>query len=32
MVGGVLRFNGAVFNDQGTLRMDCLQITDGVAE
>jgi hypothetical protein len=32
VVGGVLRFNGAVFNDQGTLRMDCLQITDGVAE
>jgi hypothetical protein len=32
MVGGVLRFNGAVFNDQGTLRMDCLQISDGVAE
>lgn len=31
-VGGVLRFNGLVFNDNGTLRMDCAQINDGVAE
>jgi len=31
-VGSVLRFNGLVFNDNGTLRMDCDQISDGVAE
>jgi hypothetical protein len=31
-VGSVLRFNGLVFNDNGTLRMDCAQINDGVAE
>jgi hypothetical protein len=31
-VGAVLRFNGLVFNDNGTLRMDCAQINDGVAE
>lgn len=31
-VGSLLRFNGLVFNDNGTLRMDCAQITDGVAE
>ncbi len=30
--GGVFRFNGLLFNDNGTLRMDCGQITDGVAE
>jgi Domain of unknown function (DUF5666) len=30
-VGGVFRFNGLVFDDHGTLRMDCGQITDGVA-
>jgi hypothetical protein len=30
-VGSVLRFNGLVFNDNGTLRMDCAQINDGVA-
>ncbi|HEV2488005.1 MAG TPA: DUF5666 domain-containing protein [Terracidiphilus sp.] len=29
--GSVLRFNGLVFNDNGTLRMDCAQINDGVA-
>jgi len=29
--GGVLRFNGLVFNDNGTLRMDCAQVLDGVA-
>jgi len=28
----LLRFNGLVFNDNGTLRMDCAQIDDGVAE
>jgi hypothetical protein len=32
VVGGVLRFNGLVFNDNGTLRMDCAEIFDGVAE
>jgi hypothetical protein len=31
-VGSVVRFNGLVFNDNGTLRMDCGQINDGVAE
>ena len=29
-VGSVLRFNGLVFNDGGTLRMDCAEIWDGV--
>lgn len=31
-VGSVLRFHGLVFNDNGTLRMDCAQIRDGVPE
>ncbi len=31
-VGSVARFNGLIFNDNGTLRMDCAQINDGVAE
>ncbi|MGD0731486.1 MAG: hypothetical protein ABR956_09480 [Terracidiphilus sp.] len=31
-VGGIFRFYGLVFNDNGTLRMDCAQINDGVAE
>jgi hypothetical protein len=30
--GSVVRFYGLVFNDNGTLRMDCSQINDGVAE
>ncbi len=30
--GAVLRFTGLVFNDSGTLRMDCSQLMDGVAE
>ncbi len=30
--GSTLRFYGLVFNDSGTLRMDCGQISDGVAE
>jgi hypothetical protein len=30
--GGVFRFYGLVFNDNGTLRMDCAQVNDGVAE
>lgn len=30
-VGGIFRFNGLIFNDGGTLRMDCAQINDGVA-
>ncbi len=29
-VGNVTRFYGLVFNDSGTLRMDCAQINDGV--
>ena len=31
-IGNVARFYGLVFNDNGTLRMDCAQINDGVAE
>jgi hypothetical protein len=31
-VGSPLRFNGLVFNDNGTLRMDCAQVSDGVTE
>ncbi len=31
-VGSLLRFNGLVFNDGGTLRMDCGQINDGATE
>jgi Domain of unknown function (DUF5666) len=30
--GSILRFYGLVFNDNGTLRMDCAQINDGVNE
>ncbi|HEX4580704.1 MAG TPA: DUF5666 domain-containing protein [Acidobacteriaceae bacterium] len=30
--GTVMRFYGLLFNDQGTLRMDCTQVNDGVAE
>jgi hypothetical protein len=29
--GNTLRFYGLVFNDSGTLRMDCAQISDGVS-
>jgi hypothetical protein len=29
--GGNFRFYGLVFNDNGTLRMDCAQVSDGVA-
>jgi len=29
--GSTLRFYGLVFNDNGTLRMDCAQVSDGVA-
>jgi hypothetical protein len=29
--GGIFRFYGLVFNDSGTLRMDCAQINDGVS-
>jgi hypothetical protein len=29
--GNTLRFNGLVFNDNGTLRMDCAQVNDGVS-
>jgi hypothetical protein len=31
-VGSILRFNGMVFNDKGTLKMDCTQINDGIPE
>jgi hypothetical protein len=31
-VGSVLRFHGLMFNDNGTLRMDCAWIDDGVTE
>lgn len=30
-IGSLLRFNGLVFNDKGTLRMDCAEVWDGVA-
>ena len=30
--GGVFRFYGLIFNDNGTLRMDCAQVSNGVAE
>jgi hypothetical protein len=30
-IGSLLRFNGLVFNDNGTLRMDCAKVWDGVA-
>ena len=30
--GRVMRFYGLVFNDNGTLRMDCAQINDGVPQ
>jgi hypothetical protein len=30
-VGSTLLFNGLIFNDNGTLRMDCGQVNDGVA-
>jgi hypothetical protein len=29
--GGAFRFYGLVFNDNGTLRMDCAQVNDGVS-
>ena len=31
-VGSVVRFYGLVFNDNGTLRMDCAEVLDGVPE
>jgi hypothetical protein len=31
-VGSLLRFNGLLFNDNGTLRMDCARVNDGVTE
>ena len=31
-VGSTYRFNGLVFNDNGTLRMDCDAVYDGVAQ
>jgi hypothetical protein len=31
-VGSVIRFRGAIFNDNGVLRMDCQKILDGVSE
>jgi hypothetical protein len=30
--GGMFRFYGLVFNDNGALRMDCAQVNDGVAD
>jgi hypothetical protein len=30
--GSTLRFNGLVFNDNGTLRVDCAQVREGVAQ
>lgn len=31
-VGSAQRFTGVIFNDNGTLRMDCTQVAGGVAE
>ena len=31
-VGSLLRFNGLIFDDNGTLRMACSQVNDGVPE
>ena len=31
-LGGVARFNGVIFDDNGTARMDCAQVLDGVSE
>ncbi|HEX4544804.1 MAG TPA: hypothetical protein VH110_00500, partial [Candidatus Acidoferrum sp.] len=31
-MGSLLRFRGLIFDDNGTLRMDCGQINDGVPE
>jgi hypothetical protein len=31
-VGSIVRFNGLMFNDNGTLRMDCAEVNDGVPE
>lgn len=31
-VGSLLRFNGLLFNDNGTLRMGCVRVNDGVTE
>lgn len=30
--GSIFRFNGLLFNDGGTIRMDCGQVNDGVTE
>jgi hypothetical protein len=30
--GSVARFTGVIFDDNGTLRMDCTQVSSGVAE
>ena len=30
--GSVLRFRGVIFDDNGTLRMDCVEVADGVPE
>jgi hypothetical protein len=32
VAGSTFRFRGLVFNDNGTLRMDCAQVFDGVAQ
>lgn len=32
VAGAILRFHGLVFNDQGTLRMDCDQVDTGVSQ
>jgi hypothetical protein len=31
-IGNPFRFRGAIFNDRGALKMDCVQINDGVVE
>ncbi len=31
-IGSILRFNGLMFNDNGTLKMDCAWVEDGITE
>jgi hypothetical protein len=31
-MGDLARFTGVLFNDNGTLRLDCSQVNDGVPE
>jgi len=31
-MGGTFRFHGLIFNDNGTLRMDCDEVSTGVSQ